>query len=36
MKKITISGYFDPIHIGHLEYINLARAWRLSDLTRIK
>lgn len=25
MKKVAISGYFDPIHIGHLEYINLAR-----------
>lgn len=25
MKKVAISGYFDPIHIGHLEYIRLAR-----------
>jgi D-beta-D-heptose 7-phosphate kinase/D-beta-D-heptose 1-phosphate adenosyltransferase len=25
MKKVTISGYFDPIHIGHLEYIKMAR-----------
>ena len=25
MKKIAISGYFDPIHIGHLEYIRLAK-----------
>jgi cytidyltransferase-like protein len=25
MKKIAISGYFDPIHIGHLEYIKMAR-----------
>ena len=25
MKKVAISGYFDPIHIGHLEYIKLAR-----------
>jgi D-beta-D-heptose 7-phosphate kinase/D-beta-D-heptose 1-phosphate adenosyltransferase len=25
MKKVAISGYFDPIHIGHLEYINMAR-----------
>lgn len=26
-KKITvaISGYFDPLHIGHLEYIRLAK-----------
>ena len=25
MKKVAISGYFAPIHIGHLEYIKLAR-----------
>jgi len=24
MKTIAISGYFDPLHIGHLEYIELA------------
>lgn len=25
MKKVAISGYFDPIHIGHLEYIKMAQ-----------
>lgn len=25
MQKIAISGYFDPIHIGHLEYIRMAK-----------
>ena len=25
MKVIAISGYFDPIHVGHLEYINMAK-----------
>ena len=25
MKKIAVSGYFDPIHIGHLEYLKLAK-----------
>ena len=25
MKKVTISGYFDPLHVGHLEYINKAK-----------
>ena len=25
MKKVAISGYFDPIHVGHLEYIRLAK-----------
>jgi cytidyltransferase-like protein len=24
MRKVAISGYFDPVHIGHLEYIRLA------------
>ena len=25
MKKIAVSGYFDPIHVGHIEYINNAK-----------
>ena len=25
MKRIAVSGYFDPIHIGHLEYLKLAK-----------
>lgn len=25
MKVVAISGYFDPIHVGHLEYINKAK-----------
>lgn len=25
MRKIAISGYFDPIHVGHLDYINEAK-----------
>ena len=24
MKTIAISGYFDPLHVGHSEYIELA------------
>ena len=24
MKKVAISGYFDPIHVGHLEYIDIV------------
>jgi cytidyltransferase-like protein len=27
--KVVISGYFDPIHIGHIEYFKLAR--KLAD-----
>ena len=23
--KIAISGYFDPIHVGHLEYLKMAK-----------
>ena len=25
MKKVAISGYIDPIHVGHLEYIELSK-----------
>ena len=25
MRKIALSGYFDPIHVGHVEYINNAK-----------
>lgn len=25
MKKVAISGYFDPIHVGHLDYIELSK-----------
>ena len=25
MKVVAISGYFDPIHVGHLVYINMAK-----------
>lgn len=26
MKTVCISGYFDPIHIGHLEFIKKAKS----------
>jgi len=28
MKKtvVAVSGYFDPLHVGHLEYLELAKA----------
>ena len=22
--RVAVSGYFDPIHIGHLEYLRMA------------
>jgi len=25
MKTVVVSGYFDPVHVGHLEYLNLAK-----------
>jgi len=25
MKTVVVSGYFDPIHIGHLKYIQEAK-----------
>ena len=26
MRKIAVSGYFNPLHVGHLEYFKLAKA----------
>src|SRR3989344_7928937 len=26
MKSVAVSGYFDPLHIGHIEYLKLAKA----------
>jgi len=25
MKRILVSGYFSPVHVGHLEYFEAAR-----------
>lgn len=25
MKIIAVSGYFDPIHVGHIEYLKLSK-----------
>ena len=25
MKRVAVSGYFDPVHVGHLEYLKLAK-----------
>ena len=26
-EKIAVSGYFDPIHVKYIEYINNAKSW---------
>ena len=26
MKRVCISGYFDPLHVGHLEYISKSKS----------
>jgi|ETNmetMinimDraft_33_1059910.scaffolds.fasta_scaffold175434_1 cytidyltransferase-like protein len=26
MKVIVVSGYFDPLHVGHVEYFRLAKS----------
>ena len=25
MKTVAVSGYFDPLHVGHVEYFKLAK-----------
>ena len=25
MKVVAVSGYFDPIHVGHLEYLKMSK-----------
>ena len=25
MIRVAVSGYFDPIHVGHIEYLKLAK-----------
>jgi cytidyltransferase-like protein len=29
MKRVCVSGYFNPLHVGHLEYFELSK--RLGD-----
>ena len=24
-KVVIASGYFDPLHVGHVEYLNMAK-----------
>ena len=24
-KTIAVSGYFDPIHVGHLDYLEMSK-----------
>ena len=26
MKTVAVSGYFDPLHVGHLEYLKMAKS----------
>lgn len=33
MALIIVSGYFDPLHVGHLEYIKMSRQY--SDCERL-
>lgn len=31
MPRVAVSGYFDPIHKGHVEYIQLAKKYAGKD-----
>lgn len=31
MKTVAVSGYFDPIHKGHVEYLKLAKEYAGDD-----
>ena len=35
-KAVIVSGYFNPIHKGHLEYFNNAKAIKMNDIARVK
>jgi cytidyltransferase-like protein len=26
LKTVVVSGYFDPLHVGHIEYLELAKS----------
>ena len=26
MKTVAVSGYFDPLHVGHIEYLKMAKS----------
>ena len=34
-KAIIVSGYFNPIHKGHLEYFNNAKAMTIKELAEL-
>ena len=26
-KTVVVSGYFDPVHVGHLEYFHMSKKY---------
>ena len=39
MKKeviVAVSGYFDPIHVGHLKYLKLAKNLGAKDMNDLR
>jgi cytidyltransferase-like protein len=35
IPTITVSGYFDPLHIGHVEYFHSAKTAKLGTLLKL-
>ena len=35
-KVVAVSGYFDPIHVGHLDYLEMSKKQRQITVKQLK